>query len=670
MSIIPVSIYKQVNEADVVSIRDKLFEIWRKQLFEEQKDGHLSSKDSIIRDLVLQSWERCKDYRLNPLIQGSTKNLSEHRLIDLQKSNEVLSLAKPIIKKLDHELSNTHHVVLFADQEGVILDAQGDPCTLQKIGNTVNAATGSHWGERWAGTNAIGTSIVLKQPVQLFSSEHYAQGCHQWICSAAPIRDPFSHEVVAVLNLSTENHIIQPRSMMMAIWGANEIERILFQNYYEAREMMQNIYVNSVMKWKNHLVILSDSKGNPLWMNEDFPKEDVRAILSRGLEGNERDREKEWEEGVILVDSRYKARFKKIFWNGRLIGQLALLEEPARMNHHKVKQRNHAKYSFECLIGQSEAFQRTIRLGKVAAQCDSNVLITGESGTGKELIANAIHQASSRCNQPFVAINCAAIPQNLLPSELFGYVGGAYTGANPKGSIGKFEMADHGTIFLDEIGDMPLGLQVHLLRVIQEQEIMRLGGTHCIPINVRVIAATNKNLPEEIKSGRFRQDLYYRINVIEIEMPPLRHRREDIPLLCEHFFKHFAKRKGIGPCVITDEAKQILTQYPWHGNIRQLENVMEYAVNFSSNGQITPEDLPKDLARHDFPLAGGHAENLNPVEQAEMKWILEILERTKMDVTKAAKELNMNRSSIYRKLKKYGYDVAKLKQQFMERGIL
>jgi transcriptional regulator with PAS, ATPase and Fis domain len=319
------------------------------------------------------------------------------------------------------------------------------------------------------------------------------------------------------------------------------------------------------------------------------------------------------------------------------------------------------------LIGHSPAFLKCVQLAKKAATSDANILITGESGTGKELIAHAIHHASKRSGKPFIAINCAAIPKELLASELFGYVGGAFTGANPKGSKGKFQLADGGTLFLDEVGDMPMDLQVQLLRAIQEQEIMPVGGHEPIPIDVRIIAATNKNLEHEIREGRFREDLYYRIKVFEIELPALRERPEDIPLLSRHFLDKFAAQKGCGPYELSEEALECLQNYHWPGNIRQLRNAMEYAVTMAEGERITPDELPAEMRRLEYSVRSirSPAASLSPVEQAEARWIRDVLAKHRFDLGAAARELNMNRSSIYRKIKKYGMDIRELKKSLV-----
>lgn len=649
-----------VSKNDIVLLRKKFHEKWRNFFFNPLQIGQQPTEVTEVRDVILQSWNRSKQYKnLNPMIQGSVKNISDVELKEIREKNEVFHLAQPVLKQAGQELSNDKHVLMFCDSDGVILDHYGDLPVARHIGTSVNANNGAQWSERWAGTNAIGTSIILKQPVQIFSSEHFSHSCHEWVCSSAPILDPLTSELLGIINLSTTSESYHTLSMMKTLGIVNQIERMLFHNYYQAREMMQNIYIEAISKWKNQVVILCNSKGEILRINSDFQVDEIKSLMSRTVESNELTVKKDWEDEVNLHGSQYSARYKKILWYDRFIGFISILEKKNRISHSTTNHNHYAKYSLHSLVGKSEAFNSTIRFAKVAASSDSNVLITGDSGTGKELVASAIHQASTRSDYPFIALNCAAIPKDLLPSELFGYVAGAFTGANPKGSIGKFELANKGTLFLDELGDMPLDSQVQLLRVIQEQEIIRIGDKTRIPIDVRVIAATNKNLPEEIAAGQFRKDLYFRLNVFHIELPALRHRLEDIPLLAENFVQKHTIKKHHGPYHITNEAMGILRNYSWPGNIRELENAMEYAVNFSANGIITPESLPKHInIQQSLP---SKMVKINPVNQAELDWIKQALKRSQMNVSDAAKELNMSRSTLYRKLKKLGYDIKSLK---------
>ncbi|MGM0904487.1 MAG: sigma-54-dependent Fis family transcriptional regulator [Bacillota bacterium] len=656
---VPFSIYKPLSKNDATLLRKKHFEKWENFFFHSFEMEQQPAEITEVREVILQSWNRSKEYEdLNPMIQGSVKNISDEEL-KIRKENEVFQLIQPVLKQAGQELSNENHVLLYCDRDGTILESSGDLRVARNIGSSVNANNGAQWSERWAGTNAIGTSMILKQPVQIFSSEHFAYNCHEWACSSAPILDPLTKELLGIINLSTTSDSFHSLTMMKTIGLANQIERLLFHNYYQAREIIQNIYIEAISKWKNQIVILCNSTGEIIRINDDAHADELTALMRLTVKNNELPMKKEWEEEVTLHNSPYRARYKKIYWYDRFIGFISILEKKSRNGPSPTSHNHYAKYSFQSLVGQSDAFKCSIHLARVAASSDSNVLITGESGTGKELVASAIHKASNRSEHPFIALNCAAIPKDLLPSELFGYVGGAFTGANPKGSIGKFELANKGTLFLDELGDMPLELQVQLLRVIQEQEITRIGDKARIPIDVRVIAATNKNLIEEIQKANFRKDLYYRLNVIQIELPSLRDRAEDIPLLVNNFIQKLSLKKHHGPNDVTAEAMEILRKYAWPGNIRELENVIEYAVNFSTNGIITPEDLPKHL--HTKPTLAIETTKTNPVNQVEVEWIVSVLKRVQMNVSKATKELNMSRSTIYRKLKNMGYNIKDLK---------
>jgi len=288
----------------------------------------------------------------------------------------------------------------------------------------------------------------------------------------------------------------------------------------------------------------------------------------------------------------------------------------------------------------------------MAASSDSNVLLLGESGVGKEMFAQSIHNASSRSREPFFAINCAALPRELVSSELFGYEEGAFTGARKGGNPGKFELADQGTIFLDEIGEMPLDLQGTLLRVLEEGTIIRLGGREVIPVNVRIIAATNKNLPEEVRRGNFRLDLYYRLGVINIKIPSLRERKGDIPLMVDHFIRIIGPKLGKKINHIEDAAMDIMLNYDWPGNVRELNNVLERAINMTTGDVLTAEVLPPEIRKPgpDFmPLW----EKGFSKDSLEEQLIRNYLHKFQGNKSRVARELGISRSSLYRKLEKY-----------------
>jgi len=310
------------------------------------------------------------------------------------------------------------------------------------------------------------------------------------------------------------------------------------------------------------------------------------------------------------------------------------------------------KYQFENIIGRSDALTNIFKLVEKIANTHSSVLINGESGAGKELIAKAIHYSSVRADQPFIAINCAALPETLLESELFGYVKGAFTGAHA-GKIGLFKAADGGTLFLDEISEMPPSLQVKLLRALQEREFIPLGSTKSVTFDARLIAATNRNLEEEILAQRFREDLFYRLSVFNLQVPPLRERREDIPLLVRYFVEKHCRGLNLPPKTVSDEAMQAMINYEWRGNVRELQNAIERSVTLSDD-QIEVVHLPQKV-REATPITHDLTGQTLTLEELEKRYIVETLSRVHDDKGQAAALLGIDLSTLYRKLKRYGH---------------
>jgi DNA-binding NtrC family response regulator len=313
-------------------------------------------------------------------------------------------------------------------------------------------------------------------------------------------------------------------------------------------------------------------------------------------------------------------------------------------------------FRFENLVGASKKMRNVFDIALQVAGRDSTVILTGESGTGKELLAKAIHQNSMRASKPFVTVNCGAIPENLIESELFGYRKGAFTGALVD-HIGKFEAANEGTVFLDEIGELPPALQVRLLRVIQEREIDKIGQPHPIKINVRIIAATNRKLQNLIEDGQFREDLFYRLSVVTIDLPPLRERRDDIPLLIQHFLKKHCDRYQMPMPNLSDEAVDLLTQYNWPGNVRELENVIENVIVLSRSNQISAEDLPVQVRQTSSRISSISLklpdEGID-LEQVEKEILVQALERHHWNQTRAAGFLNISRKTLIYRMEKFG----------------
>ncbi len=341
-----------------------------------------------------------------------------------------------------------------------------------------------------------------------------------------------------------------------------------------------------------------------------------------------------------------------------LARKLTSLQSELEYYKEELQKVQGGKYTIESIIGSGEKIQWLKMIALRAAKGQSTVLVTGESGTGKELFAQAIHYASNRRHGPFIKINCASIPENLLESELFGYEEGAFTGARKGGKPGKFELANGGTIFLDEIGDMSMPMQAKLLRVLQEREVERVGGTKTSAVDVRVIAATNQDLETMMSQGTFRQDLYYRLNIIALHIPPLRERREDLPELCEALLRKVNRTLQFDVDGVSREAMELLMQYDWPGNVRELENVLERSVNLMDEvGDILPEHLPPTMRRPATKPALSNQEETKELagimEEAEKQAIYKALETAGGNRSQAAKILGIHRSGFYQKLSKY-----------------
>jgi PAS domain S-box-containing protein len=347
--------------------------------------------------------------------------------------------------------------------------------------------------------------------------------------------------------------------------------------------------------------------------------------------------------------------FKDVKDVGKLARRLSLLESKVKLYEEELMTLRSTRYTFDSIIGNSKALKELKRESLKAAEKAFPVMISGESGTGKDLFAQAIHHASPRRLYPFVRINCAAIPRDLLESELFGYEKGAFTGARSGGKPGKFELAHKGTVFLDEIGDLPLEMQPKLLRVLEDREFERVGGNTVIRSDFRLIAATNQNLEEMIADGRFRKDLYYRLNVIPLQIPPLRDRRSDIIPIARHMLQNLAREATL-PTIHMDAAtEQALKRHDWPGNVRELSNVLERALSRLEGDTIGPRDLPLYLIRMQKAGEPANASSIKAVQAlAEKKAILQALEEAGFNKARAAELLGIHRTLLYKKMKRYG----------------
>jgi len=341
----------------------------------------------------------------------------------------------------------------------------------------------------------------------------------------------------------------------------------------------------------------------------------------------------------------------------RTFADKASLSQRLQRSNIELQRQLNEKFGFEGVIGNSTAMHAVLSKLRQIAPTSASVLITGESGTGKELAAKALHINSPRKNKPFVPLNCAELSENVLESELFGHVKGAFTGAD-RDRIGRFQYANGGTLFLDEIGDMPIAIQIKLLRVLESGEVVRVGSNEPIKVNVRLISATNRDLTESIAEGKFRQDLYHRLKVVSVKLPPLRERRDDIPLLIDHFLKEFAASHGKTISTITPAVRKVLMAYSWPGNVRELKNTIESMVVIDADGVLDLDDLTEDLQTLSFGGKIDHAGGSDslvgkPIEEIEKHYISETLKLTSGNREEAARLLGMGERTLYRKIKEF-----------------
>lgn len=641
---------------------------------------------SFIRPEILNSWKRSRASGVNPY--GSSRNIlsTESLNIKINSNLDLIDIVHPYMEKLFSIVKGSGFYILLCDKDGFILDLIGDKEIIEHGKNHTLLVVGANRQESVVGTNAIGTCLALKQPLQIWSEEHYIEKHKDYVCSGAPFFDPDGN-ILGCLAITGRAEDVHPHTLGMVISAVDGITKELnIKQAYEDIELI-SAQRNSIIEAMPSGLILLNNRGRVIQINSvalgmfslryeeiigknlfDFiilddhiDKEEQMSLLQKEIYNKEVNISRS-DSLAQPVKFNMSINFVKEN-NGKISGTVIRFNEPRVINSlvNTVSGFN-SKYDFSAIIGNSDVTRQLIESCKRAAQSSSNILILGESGTGKELLAQAMHNMSPFSSGPFVAINCAALPKGLVESELFGYEKGAFTGASKSGNPGKFELADGGTIFLDEVGDMPLDVQASVLRVIQTKEIIRVGGKFPKTINVRIIAATNRDLQKAIEEKTFREDLYYRLNVLPIQVPRLAQRGRDICELADYFCTRYSQGRKIK---IRADVYPLLLSYDWPGNIRELENVIERAANITDTNIITPSDLPPEVTgiqKQQFHLP-------SPLHQTEEQQtpsshtlknehqgkalILDSLEKSSGNVTEAAKLLGISRRTFYRKLEKF-----------------
>lgn len=616
------------------------------------------------RDFVSRSHERSRLFGVTSDQMKSKRMLNEKELDKVIKDNqELIAVSEPLVNKLYSYVRDSKFLVILTDRNGCILSIIGDEEMLQKAHLTY-LLPGAYMGEKYVGTNGMGTSIVEGYPLQVTGNEHVLNILQGWSCSGAPIRDPDGN-ITGCLDLTGDIDLVNSHTLGMVAAAAAAIEMMLSLKRYSQRIEADNIYIEGIINSLPSAIFTTDFEGRIRHFNDysfemlGYGKEEFSRLNCVSMIRDWRSIvQKIKNKGIILqedMEVSLKANKNEVNLSAYPVLDpegspreiVFVIKDVKKMRKLANKVAGSiAVYTFDKIIGRSSTFVQTVDFAKKIADSKSTILIMGESGTGKELFAQSIQNFSNRREEPFVALNCGAIPKNLIESELFGYVGGAFTGAKSEGHPGKFEIADGGTIFLDEIGEMPYELQTRLLRVIEEGNVRRVGGNKEIPVDVRIIAATNRNLKAEVDKGNFRKDLYYRLNVLPLRLPSLRERQDDIPLLIGYFMDRKSKKLNKKKVQIPKEYMDKLLDYDWPGNIRELENLVELIINTES----IPAEISSDAASRSSLRAINEQLTLAEIEEQHIR---KALAEFKFNITKASESLGISRNTLYRKMELY-----------------
>ncbi|WP_309492211.1 sigma-54-dependent Fis family transcriptional regulator [Paenibacillus anseongensis] len=580
-------------------------------------------ENNFLSNAAAASWKRCHEFGLVPTDPIDDDILTGIHMQSLLKQNEqTIQYTEQIFEHMHTDIKESGQMALLIDPEGTIIHTAGD-IDFSRRALAVQLQVGANWAEHRKGTNAIGVALTERKPVRVHAEEHYFKSNHFLTCASAPVFNAIG-ELIGIVNISGKQENFHAYTFTLACLAAQSLQnKILLEE--SKKEHLITLRELDYSSMHHPLPLLSLSRDNRILRANHAAMRvmggDVIGKPMPKLEG-------------FAVQTLHNEHQK--LWQSVSI--------------RRVTSNDQHLYTFHDLVGTCPTFLQRKELAQKASTADFPVLLLGESGVGKELFAQSIHTASARSGAPFIALNCSAIPDSLVESELFGYARGAFTGASKEGNIGKFEAAHKGTIFLDEIGDMPLRAQAALLRVLQDGRITPVGSAKSKAVDVRVIAATNKDLAAEVKAGGFRADLYYRLKGIPVTLPALRE-RSDILALAHHLLQ-----KHASPCcAFTEAAKRKLLAYNWPGNIRELSGILMQAIFLAGDQPIDADHLMLEAAQVDETMSESPSED-HPLtlKEAEIKAIKMALAASEWNLSKAAAKLQIGRTTLYRKIEEYG----------------
>ena len=650
-----------------------------------------------VRTVVKRSWHRSREAAVRPDLRSAPMVLATDDLLSTRERLDWLPMASRALTQL-HGSYGVGHVLTMFDADGRMVNADGDPRALEGLAE-INFRPGGCWHEGIVGTNGPGTALATRAPVHIVGAEHFCESWQQWHCAAVPLRDQVTGRVLGALDISGPRQGAHPHTLDLIVALGVAVEQMLAARDVERRYLVVHKLLELSSRHAGDGFVAIDRAGTVLFAQGNVPD----AISAQGLlpdsfrrllvhvmqvtrdsglvELSARDLSEPLARGAtmqVVCDgitpigavvrfsrpaSELGSRRELVRGVARDVARDLLREarrEPLRDSHRDARSEHpsgrpgtQTRYAFADLVGNSAALAAASRVAEIAASNTLPVFITGESGTGKELFAQAIHAASARRTQPFVAVNCAALPRDLLEAELFGYVGGAFSGARREGHAGYVVAAEGGTLFLDEIAELTPAAQAALLRVLQEGEVTAVGSTQRRRVNVRVIAATNRPIASSLADGALREDLFYRLDVLRLELPPLRERAGDVALLARSFVAATCVALGKPPCTLLPDAVAALSAYHWPGNVRELENVLRRVVAMAPGLSLSAADLPEHVRRAAKRADLRPTPPVGPPVDAERERTLTAV-RNARTMLEAARTLGITRSTLYRRLERYG----------------
>ncbi|MBO7373586.1 MAG: sigma-54-dependent Fis family transcriptional regulator [Oscillospiraceae bacterium] len=635
----------------------EMTEIWAQFVFEDK----LSPK---VRTPIAESWKKCKAAGVNPG-GGKGRHIDEQVLASVRKENRLfLDTAVPIMHEMFDLIKGTQFLIVLTDSAGYLMEILGPPEIIARC-NDMRFVPGAEWSNLEVGTNAISVALDYDTPIQMVGPEHYCTSHHSWTCSASPIHGPYG-EVIGCINLSGDYKDVNAHTLALVKEAARNIEAQIRYSYNW--RMM-----DSLLNKSGDSMIVMDRGGEPFWLNDaakSFLHTDLEGLRTIGIQNffprinwnpDSWKNGERLESGNVPVQVNGETKYCSISaiplneYGSYTVGVI-LREQKHLINIANKLSGNRATHSFRDYLTVNEDMKKTLALAATFARYDGNILITGESGTGKELLAQAIHNAGKNADGPFVAVNCASIPREMFDLELFGYEANAFPGKLDEGKPGRFELAQNGTLFLDEVSAMPLEMQIKLLRAVETHCIQRFGSTREIQLNIRIISSSNQDLTRLIERGDFRKDMYYRLSALKLEIPPLRERPEDISLIAGRFLQTLNENSLSAPKRMSEDFLKRLQEYDWPGNIRELQNSVARAYSTSSTPGLSGDDLAFSMERPEPPAnpAGGKNDSGEGA-------ILAALTICRGDVQAAADRLGLSRATLYRRLKQYNINPKQLK---------